>query len=152
MGLACVLPSIGWSCRSLPGLADRFGPELRRTPAPNTAVLWYHSPRPYIVRPSIRCKVNPYGVRMSRGDSGLAARGKRPGAVGMKITALGETGADRRAALTREQVLAAAVRLADRDGIESLSMRKLGQELRVEAMSLYTHVRNKDDLLDGMVE
>ena len=43
-------------------------------------------------------------------------------------------------------MLNAAVELADRDGIEALSMRKLGQELGVEAMSLYNHVRNKDDL------
>jgi AcrR family transcriptional regulator len=45
-----------------------------------------------------------------------------------------------------------AIELADRDGIESISMRKLAQELGVEAMSLYTHVRNKEDLLDGMVD
>ena len=59
---------------------------------------------------------------------------------------------DRRLPLSKERVLAAAVALADRDGIESLSMRKLGQELGVEAMSLYRHVRGKDDLLDGIVE
>ena len=59
---------------------------------------------------------------------------------------------ERRAPLTRERVLRAAVELADRDGIEALSMRKLGQELGVEAMALYRHVRNKDDLLDGLVE
>jgi AcrR family transcriptional regulator len=70
----------------------------------------------------------------------------------MKIAALGDRSADRRAALTRERVLEAAVRLADRDGIASLSMRKLGQELGVEAMSLYTHIRGKDDLLGGMVD
>ena len=49
-------------------------------------------------------------------------------------------------------MLSAALALADAGGIESLSMRKLGQELGVEAMSLYNHVANKDDLLDGMVE
>jgi AcrR family transcriptional regulator len=48
--------------------------------------------------------------------------------------------------------VAAGIALADRDGIESISMRKLAQELGVEAMSIYTHVRNKDDLLDGMVD
>jgi AcrR family transcriptional regulator len=48
--------------------------------------------------------------------------------------------------------MAAAIELADRDGIESISMRKLAQELGVEAMSLYTHVRNKNDLLDGMAD
>lgn len=70
----------------------------------------------------------------------------------VKISALGETGATSRAPLTRQRVVAAAVELADRNGIESISMRKLVQELNVEAMSLYPHVRNKDDLLDGMVD
>jgi AcrR family transcriptional regulator len=60
--------------------------------------------------------------------------------------------AKRRAALTRERILRAAISLADRDGIEALSMRKLGHELGVEAMSLYNHVRNKVDMLDGMVD
>src|SRR6266516_7212482 len=60
--------------------------------------------------------------------------------------------AKRRAALTRERILRAAIGLADRGGFESLSMRKLGQKLGVEAMSLYNHVRNKKDLLDGMVD
>ena len=54
--------------------------------------------------------------------------------------------------LSREKVLDAAIALADRDGIESLSMRRLGQELGVEAMSLYNHVANKDDIFDGIVE
>lgn len=54
--------------------------------------------------------------------------------------------------LSRDVVLRAAVAFADEDGIESLSMRKLGQRLGVEAMSLYNHVRNKDDLLAGMVD
>ena len=60
--------------------------------------------------------------------------------------------AERRAPLTRERVLRTAMDLADRGGIEALSMRKLGQELGVDAMALYRHVRNKDDLLDGIVE
>ena len=59
---------------------------------------------------------------------------------------------ERRAPLTKERVLRAAVELADREGIEALSMRRLGQELGVEAMALYRHVRNKDDLLEGLVE
>ena len=54
--------------------------------------------------------------------------------------------------LTRQRVLEAAVGLADDSGIESLTMRKLGQALGVEAMSLYHHVANKDALLDGMVD
>jgi AcrR family transcriptional regulator len=61
-------------------------------------------------------------------------------------------GARRRTPLTRERVLQAAVRRADEGGIESLSMRKLGQELGVEAMALYHHFANKDDLVDSMVD
>jgi AcrR family transcriptional regulator len=57
-----------------------------------------------------------------------------------------------RPALTKERVQLAAVKLADREGIEALSMRKLGQDVGVEAMSLYNHVRNKDDILNGMVD
>ena len=56
------------------------------------------------------------------------------------------------APLSRERVLRAAVALADAGGIEALTMRRLGEELGVEAMSLYRHVANKDDLLDGMVD
>jgi AcrR family transcriptional regulator len=62
------------------------------------------------------------------------------------------TTARRRTPLTRERVLQTAVRRADAGGIASLSMRKLGQELGVEAMALYHHFANKDDLVDGMVD
>jgi AcrR family transcriptional regulator len=54
--------------------------------------------------------------------------------------------------LSRDRVLRAAVAFADEQGIETLTMRKLGQVLGVEAMSLYNHVANKDELLDGMVD
>lgn len=57
-----------------------------------------------------------------------------------------------RAPLTRERVLRAAVAIADQDGIASLTMRRLGRALGVEAMSLYNHVRSKDDILDGIVD
>jgi AcrR family transcriptional regulator len=57
-----------------------------------------------------------------------------------------------RAGLNRERVLRAAIARADRDGITGLTMRKLGEELGVEAMSLYNHVKSKDDLLDGMTD
>jgi AcrR family transcriptional regulator len=63
-----------------------------------------------------------------------------------------ETTTEGRTPLSKERVLLAAVDLADRGGIEALSMRRLGQELGVDAMALYRHVRNKDDLLDGIVE
>ncbi len=54
--------------------------------------------------------------------------------------------------LTPELVLGTAVRLADTEGLPAVSMRRLGQELGVEAMSLYHHVANKDALLVGMVD
>jgi AcrR family transcriptional regulator len=60
--------------------------------------------------------------------------------------------APRRVPLSRELVLQTAIRLADQGGLESLSMRKLGQELGVEAMALYYHVANKDEVLDGIVD
>ena len=59
---------------------------------------------------------------------------------------------DQRVPLSRERVLRAALELADEEGIESLSMRRLAQQLGVEAMSLYHHVRNKQDLLGGMLD
>lgn len=59
---------------------------------------------------------------------------------------------DVRPRLNRARVLQAAVALADELGIEALSMRKLGEQVGVEAMSLYKHVANKDDLIDGMVD
>jgi AcrR family transcriptional regulator len=60
--------------------------------------------------------------------------------------------AEPRVRLNRDRVLRVAVTLADSGGIESLTMRKLGVELGVEAMSLYNHVANKADLLDGMID
>ncbi|GCD97558.1 TetR/AcrR family transcriptional regulator C-terminal domain-containing protein [Embleya hyalina] len=54
--------------------------------------------------------------------------------------------------LSRARVLDAALALADRDGIAKLSMRRLGAELGVEAMTLYYYVPNKDAVLDGLVE
>jgi len=59
---------------------------------------------------------------------------------------------ERRRPLDRRTILEAAVRFVDGEGLDSLSMRKLGTELGVEAMSLYNHVPNKGALLDGMVE
>src|SRR5918997_66620 len=58
----------------------------------------------------------------------------------------------RRQPLNRRRVLEEAVRFVDREGLEALTMRKLGAELGVEAMSLYNHIPNKSALLDGMVE
>jgi AcrR family transcriptional regulator len=58
----------------------------------------------------------------------------------------------KRTPLSRERVLRAAIALADERGAEELTMRKLAKDLGVEAMSLYNHVANKTDLLDGMVD
>ncbi|HEX4702848.1 MAG TPA: TetR/AcrR family transcriptional regulator C-terminal domain-containing protein [Pseudonocardiaceae bacterium] len=63
-----------------------------------------------------------------------------------------EPGAEPRIPLSRERVLRAAVELADGHGIESLTMRRLADELGAEAMSLYYHVAKKDDVLDGLVD
>ena len=63
-----------------------------------------------------------------------------------------DPGSAPRIPLSRRRILDAAVALADRGGVRSLSMRKLAHELGVEAMSLYHYVANKDDLLDGMVD
>lgn len=58
----------------------------------------------------------------------------------------------RRAPLNKERVFEAAVALADKRGVAALTMRKLADELGVEAMSLYHHVANKDEILDGMID
>jgi len=59
--------------------------------------------------------------------------------------------AEARVPLSRDRVLRAAIGIADEGGLESLSMRKLAQELGVEAMSIYYYVANKDEILDGIL-
>jgi AcrR family transcriptional regulator len=61
-------------------------------------------------------------------------------------------GAGARIPLSRDRVLRAAVKIADENGIGSLTMRRLAEELGAEAMSLYYHVANKEEVLDGVVE
>jgi AcrR family transcriptional regulator len=58
----------------------------------------------------------------------------------------------RRQPLTRDSILDAAIELLDRDGLDNLSMRRLGAALGVEAMSLYNHIPSKSELLDGIHE
>lgn len=60
--------------------------------------------------------------------------------------------AEHRAPLNRDRVLRAAVTLADGGGMSALTMRRLGEALGVEAMSLYNHIASKSDLLDGMID
>jgi len=62
------------------------------------------------------------------------------------------TRARTRRPLSRERILRAALALADEDGVESITMRKLGNDLGFEAMSLYNHVANKDDVIDGILD
>src|SRR3954451_17975813 len=57
-----------------------------------------------------------------------------------------------RTPLSHDRILRAALDLADRDGFEACTMRRLGAQLDVEAMSLYRHVTSKEDLLDGLVD
>ena len=63
-----------------------------------------------------------------------------------------QAGRRRRAPLTRDRVLRAAIELADENGLEALTMRRLARRVGVEAMSLYNHVAGKDDILDGVVD
>src|SRR5215212_7345111 len=86
-----------------------------------------------------------YTVRLSRGD-----RGRGSGSV-MTSKAATEAIPSSRVPLSRERVLRSAIALADSGGIEALTMRRLGQALGVEAMSLYNHVANKDDILNGIL-
>jgi AcrR family transcriptional regulator len=58
----------------------------------------------------------------------------------------------KRTPLSRDRVLRAAMKLADEGGIKAVSMRKIAQELGVEAMSLYNHVAGKDEIVDGIVD
>jgi AcrR family transcriptional regulator len=58
----------------------------------------------------------------------------------------------RRPPLTRERVLQTALAVADEGGLEALSMRNLGRQLGVEAMSLYNHVANKEQIVDGLID
>jgi AcrR family transcriptional regulator len=63
-----------------------------------------------------------------------------------------ERRARRRPPLTRERIVRAALRLMDTEGLEAVTMRRIGRELGVEAMSLYNHVEDKEDILDGICE
>jgi AcrR family transcriptional regulator len=54
--------------------------------------------------------------------------------------------------LSRERIIRTAIDVADRDGVEAVTMRRLGHELGVEAMSLYNHVGKKSDILDGALD
>ena len=58
----------------------------------------------------------------------------------------------RREPLTRDRIVRAALRIMDQEGLEAVTMRRVGRDLGCEAMSLYNHVRDKEDILDGMAQ
>jgi AcrR family transcriptional regulator len=70
----------------------------------------------------------------------------------MQMAPSAKRAAEPREPLNRERVLQAALTLADANGIDALSMRKLGEAVGVEAMSLYNHVPSKADVLDGLID
>jgi AcrR family transcriptional regulator len=70
----------------------------------------------------------------------------------MQVATPAESKPTTRIPLSRERVLRAAVKVADDGGIESLTMRRIAEELGAEAMSLYYHVANKEDILSGMAD
>jgi AcrR family transcriptional regulator len=63
-----------------------------------------------------------------------------------------EVPARRRAPLSRSRIVEAALRVMDAEGLDAVTMRRIGRELGVEAMSLYNHVEDKDDILEGVTE
>jgi AcrR family transcriptional regulator len=67
------------------------------------------------------------------------------------MAARAERSTESRVPLSTDRVLRAAITIADEGGLESLSMRKLAQDLGVEAMSVYYYVANKDEILDGIL-
>jgi AcrR family transcriptional regulator len=69
-----------------------------------------------------------------------------------QVAAQAEPEAEPRIPLSRKRVLRAAVKIADERGIEALTMRRLAEELGAEAMSLYHHVANKEEVLDGIAD
>jgi AcrR family transcriptional regulator len=58
----------------------------------------------------------------------------------------------RREPLTRHRIIESALRIMDEEGLDAVTMRRIGRDLGVEAMSLYNHVRDKEDILDGVCE
>src|SRR4029450_111820 len=91
-----------------------------------------------------------YDVHLSSRTRKVPLAGPAPGGAWM-ATKIDQTERPR-SPLSRERIVGAAVALADREGVESLSMRRLAQELGVVPMALYKHVASKDEMLDGMVD
>jgi AcrR family transcriptional regulator len=100
------------------------------------------------LRPTAGLDARP-ALREASFGASRRLEGAAPGRPGEPAATVAEACVER-APLTRRRVLTAALDFIDRYGVEALSMRKLGQQLGVEAMSLYNHVESKDDLLAGV--
>ena len=103
-------------------------------------------PRPFLAQSVLR---QPLRHARSRGPydvSDVAGQG------GLPCARMGDLDAGERPPLSRERIVAAAIAFVDRRGLTALTMRRLGTELGVEAMSLYRYVAGRDDLLEGMVD
>src|SRR5690349_23141635 len=103
---------------------------------------------------SVKCTVYGapylYGVRSV--NLGVPTTGCGWESMRTQMSSESDESKPKRRPLTRDRVLATAIPLADAGGLEALSMRTLARELGVGAMALYYHFRNKDELLDGMVD
>ena len=91
-------------------------------------------------------------ARTARASASEPGNGRPAGDPAVAGSAGSTDHGDPRPRLTREKVLRAALGFVDANGLAALSMHKLGAELGVQGMSLYSHVENKDELLDGIVE
>ncbi|WP_020018119.1 TetR/AcrR family transcriptional regulator C-terminal domain-containing protein [Promicromonospora sukumoe] len=93
------------------------------------------------------------GLVEARVGSGTVVSGQaRRGRAGRPVTEPGRPDAERTAALSRDHLLRAAIEIADAEGLEAVSMRRLAAHLGVGPMSLYRHVANKDELLVEMAD
>ena len=101
---------------------------------------------------NLLCKITIHCKILSRDREKAVARISALRCTLGAVPTEAELRAEPRQPLSRERVLRAAVRIADRDGLGALTMRSLARELDVEAMSLYYHVANKEAVLDGVVD
>jgi AcrR family transcriptional regulator len=81
-----------------------------------------------------------------------STRPKKPSGGRLATTARSARARNRLRPLDRKRIAAEALRIIDADGLEHLSMRRLGAELGVEGMAIYHHFKNKAELLDGVLE
>src|SRR5690242_4183448 len=134
--MAASLPE---SCRSF---AVRF------VPGQNARATWCAGPT---VRPTLRCRLYAQTNDVASNVAPIWGGDLMTNDVDQASTAAAPA-TGRRPALTREQILTAAVAIIDAEGVEALTMRRLGQALGRDPMAIYRHAADKDALLDGIVE